>query len=60
MKLEKAIKVIQNELDAGSYQQDQEFEESLKLGIEALKDFDWWRKHIPAMEGVLLPGETKE
>ena len=58
MKLDKAIKVIENILDSVEPGDPQEEQDALELGIEALKRIRDIHARHPDVTFNLLPGET--
>jgi len=60
MKLKKAIEVLSDSANAGMTTFNQDFKDAQRLGIEAIKFKQAWRKgqYFPA--NYLLPGETEE
>ena len=60
MKLDKAIEIQSDSAYGGSTTFNQDFKDSQKLGIEALKRIQRQRKDLMPSERKLLPGETEE
>lgn len=60
MTLEKAIEECQRVLNKQFHLLTPAAIVAIKLGIEALREVERWRKFSPTMIGMRLPGETKE
>ena len=59
MKLEKAIKILEGEMECWSLHPEAHLPKAIRLGTEALK---WVRRHRPRSKienWPLLPGETE-
>ncbi len=60
MKIEKAIKLIQADIDDGDVEWDSPLGEAYKLSFEALKEIERARTYSVGLIPNLLPGETKD
>ena len=60
MKLDKAIKILTDELNTDETYTEPDLKDALQLGIEALKKLDDIRTCHPLFHNLLLPGETKD
>jgi len=60
MTLQEAIKVLTDELPYLKSDYGKDFIDSIKLGIEALKRLEHYRKELQSFNIPPLPGETKE
>jgi len=60
MTLEEAIELLHNPPPTFGITQKIEYQDALKLGIEALKRIKEWRSHLGSAGCLPLPGETKD
>ena len=60
MKLEKAIEVLEEELETNLFVLGSELDQAQRLGIEALKRELQHRQGVETNSPWLLPGETEE
>ncbi len=60
MTIDEAIKVNESLLDGTYYHRDEDMEDGLRLGIEALKAVRRYRQSGIPPSGWTLPGETKD
>ncbi|MBA7581908.1 hypothetical protein ES708_23822 [subsurface metagenome] len=60
MTIDKAIEILTSIHDTPPSGASQDFRDSIKLGIEALKSIETWRRFAIPDSVNLLPGETKD
>lgn len=60
MKLEKAARILEDEMNCRDGHSFTEINQAEQLGIEALKRVIGWRKQFEDEMRVTLPGETEE
>ena len=59
MQLEKAIEILENQYKRHKVGGDADYRDAIKLGIEALKEYQYARVGKQLCDGDLLPGETE-
>jgi len=60
MEVSKAIEVLKQDLESQETGEQSDYQDAVKLGIEALKRELIHRKYPAFYGGLLLPGETEE
>lgn len=59
MTIDKAIKILEGNIEGNADWWETQLGKSIRLGIEALKEVKKARYGDPALDGELLPGETE-